>query len=413
MSGRSSSPNKSFTSRTLSRDALYAPLSSYINDTEEITDGTQNTNTPKRRSLGSYQTTGTKIPVSLRQSTLVDWIEKVSQHFHNSLFNSGSGKSLHKANIESRLLQRSLLLIGGGIHNPSNSSSMSTDVNRKKKRKLNWKKKRGERVVSNKKRKKILSIMKMQRTKNETCSQDVISNSNSAPSCVKSFNTRNPSCSSVIPSPQDALLQVNAMWSKYVNLITVQCIDELELANRVSNIEWAGAIVKVLKCPSLVNEDYVNNLNQSKDGITKRKNKKAKRSKKKMILGTDFIIIAETKNTWKMIPLKTVNSFATEVTHLDSPIKIENTDTSNHQMDLKNNDLQINEKTPPNAPFQNDDTIVVPKKNTQFAVNVNVSSNFVHHSCKGRNEITNGGQRSDNMYKESREVQLIIHGNED
>lgn len=401
------------TSRSLSKDALYAPLSSYINEIEENTDdGSNNPSTTKAknikpRSLGAYHLTGNSIPTNLRQSSLVDWIEKVSNHYHTTRFNSGASKSLRKSHIESRLLQRSMLMIGGGIHNPSSSltalSATSTDGKKRLQRKMNWRQKRGERVVSNKKRKKTMLEHPRDHTQrqdqndkisNEISDKDKIidplPNDNVESSKSQSETSSRITSKPSLPLPTTNLLSpLHQMWSQYVTHLTQSCTNVQEISQRISKIEWAGAIVRILECPALVQPQ------QTREVTSTEKKRKRKRKLKHKILGMDAMILSETKNTWKMTPISLLSKMTGSKDGMKKENKGKNVD--------KNTSL---------FPLCDEDVIMIPKRNTKLAMKMFVSSNCF-------NQNVENGKKHENKRKTQGEddgkieIQIIVHGQGD
>jgi len=386
----SSNTKQQWSGRTLSKDALYAPLSSYLNELTTATDFTKApTTTPKMRSLGSYIVTGKNIPVNLRQSSLVDWIEKVGEHYHATQFNSG-GKSLRKTAIESRLLQRSVLMIGGGIHNPTSHlttlSTTSTDAKKRLERKIGWRQKRGYQVVSNKKRKRIKSNLESSKNTVLNTSVDMSKSGNeatkeglqSAQSAQKVANITE------LPSFENFLIALHRIWSQYAQHATKTCTTIQELSCTLSSLEPAGAIACILECPSLVPPQQ-NFSNRSQIPSTKSKKKHRRKKKNKITLGMNIMILSETKNTWNVISL-------TPGEH--DTIK----NWSNQEKKSEGNRIMDNGTF---RQFNEHDIIMVPKRNTKLGMIMNVSSLFL--STKKKNQKDENHER----------IQIIINGQGD
>lgn len=122
---------------TLSNDALYAPLSTYDHD--------GSTSTSKKKGKGSAQQHSLSLQTSssLRESTLITFLSNISSSTthdaHNELYKGmgrgsmsmfgGDGGSSNNNNsatrnlLESKLSNRSLILVGGGVHKVSASNS--------------------------------------------------------------------------------------------------------------------------------------------------------------------------------------------------------------------------------------------------------------------------------------------------
>ena len=121
-----SRPSVSFgdTGKTLSRNAIYTPLEGY--DQEEV-------------EPSQYMTTRKTIPKSLQESSLFTFYQSVSYNFHYKIAtasdprNNGNRPSSLK-DVEERIRQRAITLIGGGI-NSAGCTSNDTGKARKRKRK--------------------------------------------------------------------------------------------------------------------------------------------------------------------------------------------------------------------------------------------------------------------------------------
>ena len=125
MSGTASNVSDDVASKqssTLSRNALYTPLMAF-----------EQTNVDP----SSYMTTRKNIPSSLRESSLVDFIQTVSET---------TEKPLSFQAVEERIRQRALTLVGGGIN-----SSMTGQQSKRQRRR------RRHEQVSNRQRKRILT----------------------------------------------------------------------------------------------------------------------------------------------------------------------------------------------------------------------------------------------------------------
>ena len=183
--GRSLSPP---VGTTLSRNALYAPLVAYEQ---------QNVDPSAYMTLRK-----SGIPVSLRESSLIEFLQSVTA-------NNGS-KSLSLQEVEERIKQRALTLVGGGIN-----SSLSKQKPRQERRTS----------LSNRKRKRIL--------------QSRASTSSGAPKENDTFQR---------------LLTINEKWNDYVRKLVHDVdscpLDSMErrLSSRLFNMELAGAFVRITEC---------------------------------------------------------------------------------------------------------------------------------------------------------------------
>lgn len=258
MSSSNTSENK--TNKTWSRDSLYAPLSRYLENNNNNDDcvvstahspnntknnainNTPNITTTKKKKKNTYKdlksgTIKESIPSGLRQSAYVDWIEKVSKYYlgtiNGDINNSGgirSGicgkKPLKRAQIETKIVQRSLIMVGGGVHksleqtnnnNNNNNAICNSNNNNKKKRIGN--------VMSNKKRKKLQQLHQSKKGSDDNDDVAVL--------------------------PDISILQnLNQMWGHYIYHLTKSCRTVNELSFKISNAELAGALVCILECPA-------------------------------------------------------------------------------------------------------------------------------------------------------------------
>ena len=182
---------------TLSRNALYTPLIAY--DQQKV-DPSQ------------YMTTArSSVPTSLRESSLVDFVQTVSTET--------SDKPLSTQAIEDRIRQRALTLVGGGIN-----SSMTAGGKQRQERQRHEE-------LSNRQKKKILKQAKAKQTGLNPKQED-----------EKVFNT---------------LLEVNRKWNVYVRKLAR--VDQLQdfsdddsiqktLSSRLAQVELVGAFVKLIEC---------------------------------------------------------------------------------------------------------------------------------------------------------------------
>jgi RNase P/RNase MRP subunit p29 len=114
--------------KMLSRNELYSPLVAY-----EQT----------RVAPSSYMMSQPSIPKSLRESALVSFLQKASRDYHRydakagDPKNNGSRPTSH-ADVESKIKQRAVTLIGGGVTSSLASGMKAPKKSRKRKRK-SWK----------------------------------------------------------------------------------------------------------------------------------------------------------------------------------------------------------------------------------------------------------------------------------
>lgn len=181
---------------SLSRNSLYTPLIAY--DQEKV-DPSQ------------YMTTArSSVPTSLRESSLVDFVQTVSAET--------SDKPLSTQAIEERMRQRALTLVGGGINSRMTCSSKQRSHHQR----------RQHEQLSNRQKKKIGKREKAKQTDANPKQED-----------AKAF---------------DALLQVNRKWNVYVRKLAR--VDQLQddksiqktLSSRLAHLEVVGASVTLIEC---------------------------------------------------------------------------------------------------------------------------------------------------------------------
>lgn len=116
---------------TLSKDALYAPLAAYEQD---------------KVSASHYLIHKKRVPENIKESSMVEFLVQVSQHVNrNRLLTTGKNngsKALSQSDVDTRIRQRGLTLIGGGINKEwghgkrANTNKSTIPSNRKRKRTL-------------------------------------------------------------------------------------------------------------------------------------------------------------------------------------------------------------------------------------------------------------------------------------
>ena len=226
---------------SLSRNALYATLNSYIK--------TQNNDTGTTPGNAKKEQTKNNLSNAVREKSLYSFLEKVSIEYHSStsplgrLGGTNGGQPLKSRHLETKIAQRALTLIGGGC---SNSFTKSTNEDGSadavviggggggKKRKA----KGFDRVhnsVSNKKRKRIIRS-------NVENNNNMMRNNNE--------NKSKERCKSEKDYTKPTLLGLNSIWNKYMNVLLGQVVDSKrdyiqndKIASLVSTAELIGAHV--------------------------------------------------------------------------------------------------------------------------------------------------------------------------
>jgi len=232
-SAASNGPDEAATKQssfTLSRNALYAPLVAYEQQNVDPS---------------AYMTTRKNVPSSLRESSLVDFIQSVSV--------KNSGKPLSTKAVEERIRQRALTLVGGGIN-----SSMTGKQNKRKQQ-------RHHEELSNRQRKRILKEAKEKR-------QEEDSKKKSKEQDEKAFSF---------------LLQINQKWNIYIRKLAgvekLMVDDDAvltdssrkALSSRLAQVELVGAFVKIIECKA--HKEWV---------------------------GKEGVVVVTTTNTWRLAIMK-------------------------------------------------------------------------------------------------------------
>jgi RNase P/RNase MRP subunit p29 len=234
---KTKSPIQSLAS--LSRNALYAPLSIYSKKQQQ--DTKKNINVELQH-----------INNNVREKTLYNFLEKISVEYHSSTSllrkdgGNNGGLPLRFKQMENKMSQRALTLISGGCGNTfakSTSVMVSVDnadeavnTSSQKKRRRNKDFNLVQGSLSNKKRKKaIINQQKMlsQRNKNDGVE----------------INTKVKHDTKVV------LVGLNEMWNKYINALLRQkesrselqsSLRRQEIAALVSTAELIGAFVVIV-----------------------------------------------------------------------------------------------------------------------------------------------------------------------
>jgi RNase P/RNase MRP subunit p29 len=169
---------------SLSRNALYAPLVAYEQQTVDPS---------------AYMLNRKNVPSSIRESSLIQFLQSVGD--------------LSTRDVEDRIKQRALTLVGGGI----NSSSLNKP-----------RKQRGVLVLSNRQRKRRILITSQRKQRRQDASG------------------RNEKKDS-----SNLLLTLNTQWNMYVRkLVTREELSDASVLSQKleSHLELAGAFVRITEC---------------------------------------------------------------------------------------------------------------------------------------------------------------------
>ena len=135
---------------TLSNDALYAPLSTYADVTSSSSSSAKNNNSTRKKSAQQQQqqhSLSIQTSSSLRESSLITFLSSMSQSLKTShlleyalyrgmggsiakfgMGDTDRGSNAMRGQFESKLLNRSLILVGGGVHKVSSTTKDTTDT---------------------------------------------------------------------------------------------------------------------------------------------------------------------------------------------------------------------------------------------------------------------------------------------
>ena len=204
---------------SLSRNALYAPLNSYVN---------QESNRQKEKKQQNLNN-------SVKEKSLYTFLEKVSVEYHDSTSNlsklsgTNGGLPLRSRHMEAKVAQRALTLIGNGCDVPIAKSTSSLFIRdtenahaKKRKRKVGTNFLHGS--LSQRKRKRSIGQI-------ETMENPIIT-----PDCIIT---------------KQMLIGLNSIWKDYIANLMKQnklhnareSIDRCKVANILSHAELIGAEV--------------------------------------------------------------------------------------------------------------------------------------------------------------------------
>ena len=172
--------------QALSKETIYAPLSSYLDTTT------------KAKELPAIPQQNDPFQAKTKLYTL---LINLSKHYNGHM----PSKVLRENTLDSRLMQRTLTLVSGGINNSLNSAN-------KRKRKREY-------TVSNTHRKKK--------------AKEINNESNTLPRNIET---------------QEVLSSMNNIWKNYMQKAIRDCQDIKQASSRLSNIELGGAYIRILSC---------------------------------------------------------------------------------------------------------------------------------------------------------------------
>ena len=280
---------------TLSKESLYAPLTAYLPKKQAAaaaspTPGDKKDGRVGRKSPGDGGLKFQSIPRELREAALLDHLSTVSSAYHHPTMSASlasgnresrgmgrnnGGRSLPRRSYEDRLLQRSLVLVGGGLMTssvaganridggdgstePSASASRhAVDVSRAQRRKR--RRERGHRVrgsISNSERKRR-EVAREEATTTERAAADVGTSTKARGVDVSAKGSKKRKRGDAIYA-HETLLKLNDMWNGYICKLlglepnpddgTTPRRSTAELSALLSSAELIGAFVRIDKC---------------------------------------------------------------------------------------------------------------------------------------------------------------------
>lgn len=270
--------------KLLSRNELYSPLVAY-----EQT----------RVAPSSYMMTQPSIPKPLRESSLISFLQKVSNDFHRYNSNAGDPKNngsrpTSHGDVESKIKQRAVTLIGAGV-----ASSLTSDITAPEKRR-----KRKRRSWSD-----VEVTLRKQSQECDTLPQR-------------------------LDSPQ-FLQQLNTKWNEYISsaLMLTEATSEASsvastFASQRAHLELIGAHVRIATC-----------------------------SQRRRMEGRYGVLVGETENAWQIAALQSKSeTLAKETAGSDEPILKRTVDTLLLPKRGSCLILIIPTSTSPNDPITNPDS---------------------------------------------------------
>jgi RNase P/RNase MRP subunit p29 len=229
-------------SATLSKNALYTPLVAFESDGDP----------------SLYMASRKKVPTSIRESSLMDFLQSVSVDYHRNSSTSTSknngGRPLSLSDVDDRIRQRALTLIGGGIN-----ASLA-----KKRARVD----RNPDVMSNRKQKRIISEARLQHV-------------TSVDSVLSVTDTRR----AALQRKEQTLAKLTERWNDYIKEMIGPPGHELNDAayalasSRLGTCELIGGVVRIKKCPA-----------------------------HKSWVGKEGMVTEETSNTWKILRIQRVEA---------------------------------------------------------------------------------------------------------
>lgn len=201
------SKNKSSKLTSLSKNALYAPLNTYLNGTKRDSNKAVNAN--------------------LREKALYAFIETISAEYHSPNTSLGlengahnGGLALNARQVEQKLSQRALTLIKGGISS-SVVKSTSTMVD-------------GDRMFDRARR----------REKNDNS----LVRLNGSISNKKRKRARNEIANKVAVDNPAVLFGLNQIWKRYMQVLLSNAANSKEILSLIASSDLTGAIASVVRC---------------------------------------------------------------------------------------------------------------------------------------------------------------------
>ena len=350
---------RSIAGTTLSKESLYAPLTTYL-PKKQAAAASATTSSDKNDGRGRKSPGGIKfqsIPRELREAALVDHLSTISSAYHHPTLSASlasgnresmgmgrnnGGRSLPRRSYEDRLLQRSLVLVGGGLmtssvagssggidgdggNEPSASASRHVvDVSRAQRRKR--RRERGHRVRG--------SISNSERKRREMAREEGIATATAGGVDVSTNNSKKRKRGNATYA-HDTLLKLNEIWNSYISqllgleqnpdngtmpsLLAVagsnrQRRSTAELSALLSSAELVGGFVRIDRCDA-----------------------------SRAYMGREGIVVDSTANAWRIaLPRPVIEKKKKEKEKMDgADDKEEKTDDAPNQSNEEEDDTTV------------------------------------------------------------------------
>ena len=315
---------------SLSRNALYAPLNTYIpnQDAQEATADSKNGNAIVNNNNRNNKKKNNEFGVgkNLQEKTLYKFLHNISTEYHSStsplghLGGTNGGCPMRLQHVETKIAQRALTLIGGGCGNAffakstssieptgisgegggdndtkSHFPSLLTSQKRKKMKRFNY----VHGSLSNKKRKK--AIMRQQEKvsgieSNDNVNSNVTTSNKNDDSKVEGGGVDTSGI--IIDCTKEILLGLNEVWNNYMNALLHQSFGKYKESSPLSSLQKEKIATLVSTAEMIGAHVLLVGIDLGAGIPGSRRNSNT--SKKLPMIGKAGIIVDVTKNTWRI-----------------------------------------------------------------------------------------------------------------